>query len=136
MKKLMFMLVAVVFAICSAQAQNVVTCAKQEKLQAQKTQLTKQYGADQVENALKGEITEGMPEDLLLKAFNTEPVKYDAEGCKAYNVFDDEVLKRRRPNMPKPSPLYFVIVSEKKVVKIKPAEKNSRYKIKNGAVIY
>lgn len=38
--------------------------------------------------------------------------------------------------MPKPNPLYFVIVSDKKVVKIKPGEKNSRYKIRNGTIIY
>ncbi|MDE6049603.1 MAG: hypothetical protein K2G09_07925 [Paramuribaculum sp.] len=136
MKKIILIFALIVLALSSLQAQNVVTCAKQELLQGQKAQLSKQYGSEQVESALNGEIKEGMPEGLLLKAFNTESVKYDAEGCKAYNIYNDDILKKRKPNMPKPNPLYFVIVSDKKVVKIKPGEKNSRYKIRNGTIIY
>lgn len=132
MKHFAVILTAMILAVFTMQAQNIVTCAKQETLKTENKKLTKLYGAENVENALKGEITEGMPEELLLKAFNTESVKYDAEGCMAYNVYNDDILKRRKPNMPKPNPVYLVIVSEKKVVKIKPAEKNSRYKIKNG----
>lgn len=136
MKQFTVLLTAILLAVFTMQAQNVVTCSKQEALKAEKKQLTKLYGAENVENALKGEITEGMPEGLLLKAFNTESVKYNAEGCNAYNVYNDDILKRRKPNMPKPNPIYFVIVSEKKIVKIKPAEKNSRFKVKNGIVTY
>ena len=136
MKKILFLIAAIVLSISSVQAQNIVTCKKQESLQAQKSKLTKLYGADQVGKALNGEIAEGMSEELLLKAFNTEPVKYDLEGCKAYNVYNDDILKPRKPNMSKPNPIYLVIVSDKKIVKIKPAEKNSRYKIKNGTVVY
>lgn len=136
MKHFVVLMTAIILAAFTMQAQNVVTCSKQEALKAETKKLTKLYGAQNVENALKGEITEGMPEDLFLKAFNTESVKYNAEGCKAYNVYNDDILQSRKPNMPKPNPIYFVIVSEKKVVKIKPAEKNSRYKIKNGTVTY
>lgn len=136
MKHLLTMLAAIVLAVVTMQAQNIVTCSKQDALKAEAKKLTKLYGAENVENALKGEITDGMPEALFLKAFNTEPVKYEAEDCKAYNVYNDDILKPRKPNMSKPNPLYLVIVSGKKVVKIKPAEKNGRYKIKNGTVVY
>lgn len=54
----------------------------------------------------------------------------------AYNVYTDDILKKRKPNSVKPSPVYFVITSQGKVVKIKPAEKNSRFKVRNGVVVY
>lgn len=136
MKKIITIFTAIIFAVCSLQAQNIVTCKKQETLSAQKKSLSKLYGAEQVEKALSGEISEEMPEALFLKAFNTEEVPYEAEGCKAYNVFNDDIFKKRKPNTPKPSPIYFVIVSDKKVVKINQAEKNGRFKVKNGVVIY
>lgn len=136
MRSFIILMISLLFATGAGYSQNIVKCQKQETLEASKSKLIKTYGEDNVNHALAGEIVEGMPEALLLEAFNTQSVKYDAEGCQAYNVFDDKILKRRRPNEVAPSPLFFVIVSEKKIVKIKPAEKNGRYKIKNGMVIY
>lgn len=136
MKRFLLISLALILSIGACMAQNFVKCKKQESLTATKTSLNKKYGAEQVRNALNGEISIGMPEALFLKAFNTESVKYDAEGCKAYNVYNDDILKRRRPNEAKPDPIYFVIISENKVVKIKPGEKNTRFKVRNGAVIY
>ena len=136
MKKLLLVFAAIIFSINIIAAQNVVKCKKQESLVANKTKLTKQFGEKQTTDALNGEINEGLSEKLFLMAFNTETVPYDADGCKAYNVYTDDILKPRKPNSVKPSPVYFVIISQGKVVKIKPGEKNSRYKIKNGTVVY
>ena len=138
MKKLILICISCIFTFNCTIAQNIVKCQKQEKLETEKTKLEKQFGADYVNQALQGEITEGMPEALFIKAFNTKEIKYDAEGCKAFEVYDDNILYPRSPGMKKPSPFYLVITSNNKIVKIKPGEGNdSNYKkAGKGIIVY
>lgn len=137
MKKLFLLFGLVVLSFNLLYAQNVVVCNKQTELSSQVTKLGKLYGAEYVEKALKGEIVEGMPENLFLKAFNTNLVRHKDPKRKVYDVFDDKINKRRSPGEKAPAPHYRVICSNGKVIEITKGEnKDSNYKVGGGGIIF
>lgn len=133
MKKFILFAVVCLFSMNCVMAQNVVKCQKQTKLESEKSQLVKLYGSDYVTQALEGEITEGMPEKLLLKAFNTQEVKQKSGNNKVFEIYDDKILYPRSPGQKEPTPIYVVTTSKNKVVKIESGEENEHnYKKEKG----